>query len=186
MVDAVTLLQAIYDELKVIVQNETNVSEPDDHVGMLDRSKDENLPFFGFEWTMNPVSRGMGGNVRIGSVNTDNSGDVTGAEQVRDYRLMIDVGVTVDGDNPRQRDTYLGDIQSHFAGFIREPTSLQADVHRVRDAGAIPAGVQGGDVGALQTYEIEFPAYDTISVPTAETVDWDVDADSTDAYPEEY
>lgn len=186
MVDIVTLLQAIYDELKAIVQNETSASTPDDHVGVLNRTKDTQTPFFGFEWTQAPVSRGMGGNVRPLGANTDNNGNVTGADHARDYRLTIDLGVTVDGDEPRQRDEYMNDIQSHFSQFIREPTQLQQDVHRVREAGAIPADVQGGDVGALVTYEIEFPTTDTVSLPTADTIDWDVDADGTDAYPEQY
>lgn len=186
MVNIVTLLQAIYDELKTIVQNQTSVSTPDNHVGVLDRTKDQATPFFGFEWTQAPVERGMGGNVRVSSINTDGGGDVTGADHARDYRLTIDVGVTVDGDNPRQRDEYMDDVQSHFAQFIREPTGLHQDVHRVRETGAIPAEVQGGDVGVLVTYDIEFPATDTVSLPTAETIDWDVDEDGTDAYPEKY
>lgn len=188
MVSFTTLLQTVYDELKLIVQNNTSVSDPDAHVGLLQRTADQETPFFGFQWTMNPEPRGIGGNVRTAAVNTANGGDTESVERVRDYRLMLDVGVTVDGDEPRTRDEYLGAVQSRFADFIDDSSVLHSDVHRVREDGAIPSNVQasGGDVGVLLTYAVEFKTAETVSVPTMETIDWDVDSEGSDAYPEEY
>lgn len=187
MVTFVSLLQLIYDELKTVVQNSTSVATPDDHVGILDRSKDLTTPFFGFEWTMNPEPRGMGGNVRNGKTYTDNNGVITSVDKIRDYRVVIDIGVTVDGDQPRVRDGYLEDVQSHFTDLVDDSSKLHENVHRIREDGAIPSSVQGdGDVGVLLTYAIEFHTAGQVSIPAAETIDWGVNADGEDAYPEKY
>lgn len=187
MVSFVALLQAIYDELKVVVQNNTSVSTPDDHVGVLDRIEDIETPFFGFEWTLNPDALGIGGNVRNGQITTDASGDIDSVEKLRDYELMIDFAVVVDGDYPRERDGYLGNVQTHFSNYVDYPSDLHSDVRRVREVGAFQSGGgDGRDIGFRATYSINFHTSGSISVPPASTVDWDVDSDSTDAYPEKY
>lgn len=186
MVTFVTLLQIVYDELKGVVQNNTTVSTPDDHVGVMDRSLDQATPYFGFDYDQNAINRGMGGNVRNRAVNTDSNGDVTSVEKVRDYELLLDIGVVVDGDEPRQRDEYISAVQDHWMDIVDDASKLHDDVHRVRDEGVIPQAVQGGDVGAMHTYAIEFVSGKDISVPTADNIDWDVDVSGTDAYPENY
>lgn len=187
MVTVVTLLQQIYDELLVFVNDNTSVSTAEDHVGVLNRTKDITTPFFGFEWTVNPNAMGMGGNVRNGAVSTDGSGNVDSVEKIRDYQATIDFGVVVDGDSPRTRDEYLAEIQNHFAPLVDNASDLHSDVRRVREAGAFPSGGgDGRDVGFRISYTIEFCSSSTVDIPAAETIDWDVDAEGTDAYPENY
>lgn len=187
MVTFIDLLQLVYDELKAVVSANTSVSNPDDHVDVLDRQEDYATPFFGFEWQINPNSQGMGGNVRNGATATDTDGDVTSVEKIRDYVAFIDVGVVLDGDKPHLRDEYLVDVQDHFSGFVDDTDALHADIHRVREDGALPSG--GGDdrdIGYRISYRIEFHTATTADIPGAKNVSWDVDADGSDAYPEQY
>lgn len=187
MVSFVSFLQLIHDELVVVVTDNTTVTTPADHVDVLSRTEDNEMPFFGFEYQIIPNSRGLGGNVRNGNVSTDSNDNVTSVEKIRDYEAILDFGVVLDGDRPRQRDEYLGEVQDHFAAFVDDSSKLHADVHRVREDGALPdSGGDSRDVGIRVTYRIEFISSQDQSIPAAETIDWDVDVSGTDAYPEHY
>lgn len=185
MVTLAELLQTIYEELLIVCQELTNVSDVNDHVGVLDRTEDIVTPFFGFEWNYQPLAKGMGGNRR--PVSTSVSGSDFNIETVRDYRLILDFGVVVDGDVPRQRDQYLGTVQSHFSYFIDNTSELHEDITRMREGSGSPSNAgQTGNVGFRATFEIDFKAYDTVTEPVAESVNLNVDVDGTDTYPENY
>jgi hypothetical protein len=188
MVTTADLLQIVYDELKVIVTDETSISDADPHVGVLNRTKDIETPFFGFEYTLNAISRGMGGNVRVRKVQTDTNGDVTGVIKARDYEMILDIGVVVDGDHPRRRDNYMTAVQEHFAEYVDDPPLLDGDVNSLEESivEPSPGTFANRDTTSRLTYNIEYAATMQKDLPTAETVDWSVDADGVDAYPENY
>lgn len=191
MVSLPVLLQSVYDELKTVMNATTSVSNTDKHVGVLDRTKDVSYPFFGFEWQQNPVNRGTGGNQEVDGITTNASNNTDGVNIAEDYDLIIDIGILVEGDQPRAADQHFSDVQSHFNKFINSPTDLHGDVERVRDQGALPANLgQQQDVGIRKTYLIRYKTTRTESLPPAENVDWDVDLDldagDEDVYPEKY
>lgn len=186
MVTLVELLQRLYEELKVVANDSASLSNTDEHVGVLNRTKDIETPFFGFEWQRTPYSYGFGGNQRITEVNSTD-GSIDSVDRTRDYVLNLDVGVVVDGDSPRKRDTYFSNVDAHFADFVDDPTALNEDVDRVRDEGTLPGtGMQGGDSTIRTSYSIRFSTTDTDSIVATETVNFDLDADSVDTYPEQY
>lgn len=185
MVTLVELLQRIYEELVTVCGNQTSVSDPYEHVDVLDRESDIVTPFFGFEWTVNSNSRGMGGNRRV--VDKTAVSDTIEYTVAMEYVLTVDLAVVVDGDEPRARTEYLSATQQHFSNFISNPEDLDVDVERVREQNTVPSpSGQTGDVSARATFEIEYSSYDTVTDPAAATVNLDVDVNDIDVYPEQY
>lgn len=192
MVSLITLLQTIYDELKVVLNDSTTVTTPDDHVGVLNRTHDIQTPFFGFEWQQRPVSRGTAGNREVEQLTSNTDGNVDGVDVSHDYDLIVDMGIIVDGDEIRTRDQYFGNLEDHFSPYINNPTDLHADLQRFRDEGAIPANLgDSRDVGVRKTYRIRYPRTTHEDLPPAESVDWGIDLTEDDSkvadvYPEKY
>lgn len=192
MATLITILQSVYDELVDIADTHTGVTTPEDHVGVLNRTKDIQTPFFGFEWQQNAVNRGIGGNLETEGTTTNSDGNVDGVNVSADYDLIVDIGIITDDDSIRTRDEYFGRVQERFNSFVNKPTNLHQDVERVRDEGAIPANMgDNRDVGVRKTYSIRYPSTELHEpLPPAENIDWNVDLDidtgTKDTYPEEY
>lgn len=185
MVTLVELLQRVYEELVEIHTAQTSVTDSHDYVDVINRETEIQTPFFGFEWDINALSRGMGGNRRI--VELQNSAGQLEQTVARDYELMLDISTIVDGDKPRQRSLYMQAIASHFSDFITSPDNLHGDVNRVREQQTIPSpSQQTGDVSAVTTFSIEYVTYNTDSLPIVEDINLDIDADGQNAYPEQY
>jgi len=90
MATLVEILQTLYDELKAAVSGLSAVGDPNDHVGVLQRTKDYTTPFFGFEWNSQPTRRGFGGNKFTESVNKSGSSvDVEYRSEYTHTRLSI-------------------------------------------------------------------------------------------------
>lgn len=187
MATIIGILDAVFTELVAVAGNDIGVATPKDHVDIMDRSEDLVTPFLGFSWDRTPVDYGFGGNSRTTAINTDNNGDITSVDKVTDFNLVVDIGVVVDGDNPRLRDQYLTYVESHFDQFIDHPTNFHADADTFRAAGMFPQEMgAGSDVGGRVSYEIRYRRLRTESVPSADTVNWNVDVSGVDAYPENY
>jgi len=204
MVSLDALLQLIFEELKTVIDAETGVTTPGNHVGLFDREKDIQTPFFGFEWTLNTINRGLGGNRRIAGENSVGTHDVDGTHTVtstddttdediiefivaRDYLLTIDLGAVADGDSPRQRTKYMEALRYYFSQFTDSPNELDPDVNRVREMATTPSPT-GNDLNASArvTFEIEYTTYDIVEESSVESVDLDIDVSNTDTYPENY
>jgi len=176
MATLVTILQAIYDDLVAIVDAESSVSEPRDHVDLLGRTDDIIYPFLGFEWTRMSQNKGFGGNRQVSKSNyTD--GSVDSVDYDHYYELVLDIAVITEGDQPRARDQYVSALVDTFGRYIHEPNALHSDVERVREEQLQP--FQGGnddDAALRHTFNIEYVHSTTDdTVPAADTVNWDVD-----------
>lgn len=192
MVSTVSLLDEIYDQLKVVANDSASLDDADKHVGLLNRTKDIQTPFFGFEWSSVPNNRGMGGNREVESIE-EYDADATSIPDTldvvygRDYTMTVDFGVVVDGDNARLRDKYYENVQAHFSSFADKPSSLNEDVDRVREQSATPSPPGAdGNASVRLTFEIDYTATQTDTVPAAKDVSLDLDVDGTDTYPENY
>lgn len=189
MVTTQNLLQAIYDELTALCANQTSVSDADDHVGLLNRTSDVSTPFFGFEWSTEPRSRGINENVYVDSV-TEN-GDTVDVAYRYERELFLDIGVLVDGDNPRTRDAYYDAVTNRFVPYTRSPEGLHPDVREVESRGATPESLAGDvDVGIRQTYVVDYSTTVSETIPAATSVNLDIDSiedgPDTDVYPEKF
>lgn len=185
MVTLVELLQRVYEELVDIHATETSVDNSAAYVDVIDRDTAIKTPFFGFEWDISALNRGMGGNRRPVEIELSN-GSLT-KTIARDYELMLDISVIVDDDEPRERTKMMQAVTTHFSAFIDAVAELHPDVSRIREQQTIPSPAgETGDTSSVTTYAIEYVTYDTDTVPAAETVTFDVDANGTDTYPEQY
>lgn len=185
MVTLVELLQLVYEELVSVHEAETSVSDSSDHVDIIDRDTEIKTPFFGFEWDISALNRGFGGNRRVVDTQVD-AGDFE-KTIARDYELMLDLSVVVDDDKPRQRTLYMQAVTSHFSDFIDSPAGLSADVNRVREQQTVPSPAGAtGDVSSVSTFQIEYTTNNSDTVPAAQDVSFELDANGIDAYPEQY
>lgn len=193
MVTTVELLQTIHDELTTVCADATSVSasNADEHVGLLNRVNPSDVvtPFFGFEWSVTPIRRGMDGSVHVDSINTT-GGNIDSVTYRTERRCFLDIGILVDGDQIRTRDEYFDAVHGEFVPYIRDPSSFGADVTDVDSDGAEPSSLADFDAGLRQSYTIDYHTYSDESVPAAKTVNWGVDVvedgSTTNAYPEEY
>jgi len=188
MVTTQNLLQAIYDELTDLCANQTSVSDADDHVGLLNRTSDVSTPFFGFEWSTEPVSRGINDN-RVESVNENN--DTVDVTYRYERELFLDIGVLVEGDTPRTRDAYYDAVTNNFVPYTRSPDTLHPDVSAVEPRGATPESLGGDvDVGVRQTYVIDYATNVVETLPATKNVNLGIDSieggPDADVYPEQF
>ena len=187
MVTTTNLLQRVYEILVDLVDAEASVSEPTDHVDVLDRIEDINTPFFGFEWTASANDRGLGGNRRPIGATPDETNNVYEVTFARDYTMSIDLAAIAEGDSPRQRTEYMSAIQQRFGDFVDNPTDLHEDVNRVREETLTPS--PAGDTlnaSARVTFAVDYAATETETFPLADVVNLDVDVDGLNTYPEQY
>jgi len=189
MVSTVGLLQTVHDELAAVCDGATGVPSTDveRHVGLLNRVSPADVvtPFFGFEWFVEPIERGIDGSVHVEAVRTDGSG--VGDVVLRtERRATVDVGIVVGGDDARRRDEYYEAVHERFAPYVRVASLLHDDVDDVSSGEGEPTSLTDGlDAGLRQRYVIEFHSTTTTTVPTAEIIDASVTADDSNdgAYP---
>jgi hypothetical protein len=175
MADLITVLDTIYTDLQIVVADSMSVSNPEAHVGVLNRTTDSQTPFLGFEYSRRPIERGMNGNVRVIETNP-NTTDIT-VTTAGDWRLSVDVGVVTDGDKPQTRDSYLSGVTQQFQQYVRHPHRFHSDVHDVSFGGTVSDTIgRDTDSGLRQTIEIEYSTYSDDTVPMATNVNLDVDA----------
>jgi hypothetical protein len=189
MATYIDVLDALYDVLISVAEDDVGISasESQKHVDVLDRTEDLATPFFGMEWQRNSINIGFGGNRRVTGIGYANDGDIETITTTSDHELIVDIGVLVDGDWPRGRDQYFLYVDDAMGPFIESPQDLHADVCEVRDSGVIPSDLgANADVGVRSTWTIEYEKHSDESATPAESVDFDVDANGVDAYPEHY
>lgn len=187
MVSTTDLLQRVYEVLVELIDGATSVSEPTDHVDVLNRIEDIKTPFFGFEWTASADGRGLGGNRRPIGATPDETNNVYEVTFARDYTMSLDLAAIAEGDSPRQRTEYMDTIQQQFGYFVDNPTELHADVNRVREGNITPSAA--GDTlntSARVTFEVDYMLTETEDFPLADVVNLDVDVDGLNTYPEKY
>jgi len=188
MATLIDVLDALYGVLIDVAETDMSIpaSESQKHVDVLDRTEDIATPFLGFEWQRNPLDIGFGGNRRVTGIGYTN-GDIDTVTAASDYELIVDIGVLVDGDAPRQSYEYLLDVDDAMTPFTDQPTLLQSDVCKVRDNGSTPSDLgAAADVGVRSTWIIEYERFVDEEATPAQSVDFDVDANGVDAYPENY
>lgn len=166
---------AVYSELKTVITDNTSVSTPKEHVGILNRDNDAVYPFLGFEILAgNRINTGITGDTRVDALILDASDNLDKVRYRRDYELFVDIGVLADDSDDEQKDALYTDLVDHFDSFSgetvgKEPSDLQSDVSEIEDQGFDDAAPNSpGVVGDRQTFRLEYSRFiteDTDVVP---------------------
>lgn len=123
------VMDGIHDELVGIITAELSLTDPSEHVGILNTEDNLRLPYFGYESFPNRITEGFGGDGRVANVNHDANGNVESFDIASRKSIKVDVGVVVDED-VRVRNQLFDAVEQRFDAYSKErdPTTIATDV----------------------------------------------------------
>lgn len=183
------LLTWLMDNTESVVtdSNSISVSDPSTHVDVADAHDESVYPFIGIQpISMSPVSGGLGKkNLTTTAIRTDNTDTFVGVTGTlrRDFSIEI---IPVTDDDHAVRDALTDEILLYFETLV-DVGDTPDDITGLSTGQSTPSGradsfVRANGVelsGTLHTHT------DT-DLPAAESVNWKIDVDGNDAYPEKY
>ncbi len=163
MVSKEGLKQRLYEELASVLEANTAVSNPYEHVAVHNTWEDEVYPSYVYETFGRPHSRGIDGSVHVDEIEYS-GGEIAAIIYRKDSDLIVDISAFTDDGAEKQKDQLYQSLEDNFSEYNmwKDPSDFHSDVRSIDVGGTSDVGRADEAIrGDRLRIEMEYSRYRT-------------------------